>query len=133
MAYLAAPAPTTYWVSVNEYGRATFPDGTSDARTKMWLIHPNGSTEVNDAVLRVATNHPTTGRPTYRDFTSVTGARTRGGTTIVDTVDGTFTIVRAPCVCGAGAVGMVGPQPEGSTNYSVNLMRVDALTWLTAG
>ena len=132
MSYLTAPAPTTYWVSLTDYGRATFPDGTAEARARMWLVHPDGSTEVQQAILRVATNHPKTGRAQFQDF-DVLSARTRGKTYIVETSAGEFSLVRAPCVCGAGAVGMVGPEPNGSSNFSVQPMRIDLLDWVAVG
>ena len=132
MSYLTAPPPTTYWVSITDYGRATFPDGTADARVRMWLVHPEASTDVNRAILRVATNTPQ-GRAAFQDFNTVRSARTRGKTIVVETSEGEFTLVRAPCVCGAGAVGMVGPEPSGSSNFSVQPMRADLIDWLTTG
>ena len=100
MSYLTAPPPTTYWVSLTDYGRATFPDGTAEARARMWLVHPEASTDVERAILRVATNGKV-GRAQFQDF-DVLSARTRGKTYTVETSQGTFQLVRAPCVCGAG-------------------------------
>lgn len=131
MSYLTAPPPTTYWVSLTDYGRASLPDGTAEARVRMWLVHPEGSTDVGRAILRVATNGPT-GRAQYRDY-DVLSARTRGKTYTVETSQGEFQMVRAPCVCGAGAIGMVGPEPSGSHNFSVQPMRADLLDWLAVG
>lgn len=125
MSYLSAPPREQVWVASSTWGSLSGP-GSAMTRTRLWILLDEGDPARPFA--RICRNHPQTGVPVYTDLGPVRSARVgfkRVELTMAD--DTTFTMVEAPCVCGAGAAGMAGPV-EG--RYETVTVRSDQLEWL---
>lgn len=120
----APPRESVYQVS-SVYGALMGPVNFS--RVRLWVLLNDGS--VDQPFARICRNHPETGMPLYSDLgmvASVVSAPKRLEITLVDGQE--YTLVEAPCVCGAGSTGMAGPTDG---RHEIVPVRTDTLSWLT--
>lgn len=100
---------------------------SSTTRTRLWILLDRG--DPSRPIARICRNHPQTGVPVYTDLGPVRSVRSgskRLELTMTD--DSTWTMVEAPCVCGAGAAGHAGPVDG---RYETVNVRTDQLEWYT--
>jgi hypothetical protein len=105
----APPRKSVFLVWAN-YGSIT--GARSVPRGRLWILTDDPNDLDSTMWLRIAWNHPVSGQVEYEDLGEIAIARVRNGGKLaeVQTVDGTrLSMVVAPCVCGAGAVGNAPP------------------------
>lgn len=119
---MKAPPKEQIDVCLSAYGMLM--GAVSAPKARMWLIVQADGT----VLCRVATNDPQTGVAVYQDLGAVSSAEIRHGqsgrTIQIQTASGVVTVVEAPCVCGAGAIGYAGPA---STPHSVRVVPAPAV------
>lgn len=81
-------------------------------RGRLWLLTDQHDDLESMIDCRIAWNNPSTGMVEYEDLGPVTSARIRSNQKSAEiyTSVGLITLVVAPCVCGAGAVGNAMPE-----------------------
>jgi hypothetical protein len=120
-------ARETISVVVGAYGAFSGP-GMNLPRARVWVLAEPGS---NFGTLRVAYNDAY-GRVQWRDLDdAVVSARIGANRWMLSLASGqAATLTPAPCVCGAGAVGLAGPS---GSPHTVAVVRGDQLPWITLG
>jgi hypothetical protein len=111
MSVISAPPRKEVYVLYGQYGAVS--GAVTHPRARLWLL-TNDAADDPDAVIfaRIAYNHPQSGAVVYQDLGEIAQGKLRGnGGAEVHLVDGRpVSMVPAPCVCGAGAVGSAMPE-----------------------
>ena len=111
MSVISAPPRKDVYVVWGNYGALS--GAVTHPRARMWLLTDDSSENPNSTIfVRVAWNHPQSGQVVYEDLGEIAQAKLRSsGSSEVHLLDGRpVSLVAAPCVCGAGAVGNAMPE-----------------------
>jgi hypothetical protein len=130
--FATAPPRTELFLAWAQYGTVS---GIRNApRARLWLLVENKDDPSSVVKVILATNDPATGQVVYEDLGFVADAQISrlGGaqSILIHLADGTQVAqVQAPCVCGAGSVGMAGPTKE---RHSIIFVDANAFEKITA-
>lgn len=117
MSVMSAPPRKDVYLLWGSYGALS--GARVSPRGRLWLLTDQHNDPESEITCRVAWNNPTTGLVDYEDLGVVSSARIRSGEKLAEvyTSAGLISLVVAPCVCGAGAVGNALPE-EGRISLS---------------
>jgi hypothetical protein len=123
MGFLQAPPKPAVYMVYAGYGALT--GSRSIGRARVWVLTPDPYDPDAPLTVRIGWNDPQTGAVVYEDVPGVIASiEARTSSMMAQYEDGSRVgFVAAPCVCGAGAVGMAGPM---SGRHAVQFVAPDS-------